>query len=106
MSMHTPGEWTARQQKNSRTGKNMGWIIEAENGSRIGWSDYADATTNKGDQPPYEQSGENANLIAAAPDLLEVLKKITDDFSYLWPLEHVEMAKAAIAKAEGSDTNA
>ena len=52
----------------------MGWIIETENGSRIGWSDYADATTNQGDQPPYEQSGENAKAMAAVPDLLDALK--------------------------------
>lgn len=104
--MITQGPWVARQQTNSRTGRNMGWIIETENGSRIGWSDYADATTNQGDQPPYEQSGENAKAMAAAPDLLDALKKITNDFSCYWPLDYIELARAAIAKAEGSDTNA
>jgi hypothetical protein len=104
--MHTPGKWAARQQFQARTGRSLGWIIETEDGSRIGWSDYADATTKKGEEAPFEQSGENARLIAGAPDLLTALKKITNDFSCYWPLDYIEIARAAIAKAEGSDTNA
>jgi hypothetical protein len=82
----------------------MGWIIETENGSRIGWSDYADAITNQGDQPPYEQSGENAKAMAAAPDLLRILSRIIDDLptkrDWLDP-DLEKQAKEIIARLRG-----
>jgi len=47
----------------------------------------------------------NARLIAAAPDLLEALREIANDWPYetpALPADHVrKIARAAIAKAEG-----
>jgi hypothetical protein len=100
MSMHTPGKWAARQQFQARTGRSLGWIIETEDGSRIGWSDYADATTKKGEEAPFEQSGENARLIAAAPDLLEALKAAYEDAKDDICLDP-KMVKRIINQAEG-----
>ena len=46
----------------------------------------------------------NANLIAAAPDMLDALKLVVDTFENGgWPSATIVIAKAAIAKAEGND---
>ena len=46
-----------------------------------------------------EDSIDNARLIAAAPDLLEALKGLTEDD--LFSTKYMDMAREAIAKAEG-----
>jgi hypothetical protein len=106
---HTPGPWTAREQKN-RSGIVIGWIVEAENGDRIGWPSYANAESNEGDRAPFATTAANARLIAAAPDMLAALKHVDERVigpSPDEPLLHPDISeawrvvRAAIAKAEG-----
>lgn len=88
---HTPGPWTQ--------GKKYPAIILSnnENGNRF----VATTCRNSDDEyQPTEKELANARLIAAAPDLLEVLKEIVetldDDCS-----EGFSKARVAIAEAEG-----
>ncbi len=49
---------------------------------------------------------DNANLIAAAPDLLEALEALVNDYNdyaYLPPNANYDIAKQAIAKARGEN---
>ena len=103
----TQGPWVAEQQVN-KSGESLGWIIEHGNG-RIGWSSFATARPNQGEVSPYTQSGFNAHLIAAAPDLYREL-----DGLVFWLTRHAEgggetpelvTALDALAKARG-ETNA
>lgn len=84
----TPGPWFARQQFHAYDKKqSMGWIIETENKSRIGWSSYADAETNDGEREPHPIGGANAHLIAAAPLLAsaaEMAENAIDEFEFLY----------------------
>jgi len=84
MSKYTPGLWTANgDQVEVETEKNDGYRVCDVFG------------------PDYKA---NANLIAAAPDLLEALKAIelarTTDETKDW-LKASKLSDAAIAKAEG-----
>ena len=123
-AQHTPGPWLARRQRDP-WGWPLGWVIEraevacvsratrghpaTERRDRIGWSSYANAATNEGDPPPYVQSGANARLIAAAPDLEEVVRDamawwhdVMDQCPRVtapWALK----ANAALAKVEGRE---
>lgn len=49
------------------------------------------------------RSIEDARLIAAAPELLDALKRVDDTFMPLWPeeVEAISLVRAAIAKATG-----
>lgn len=93
MSKHTPGPWKAI----TDNGK-LWWIRTEDNLSSI-----ASLIGQK-------EIVQNARLIAAAPELLETLKDCLDDeriangydSGSLAP-ETIVKAKAAIAKAEGSD---
>ena len=86
---HTPGPWTV--------GK-CGEVV-------AGGTTLADVY---GDD---EQADIDARLMAAAPDLLEALKDIADDYTDRFDLEspstnpgiknYVRLARAAIAKAQG-----
>lgn len=118
MSKHTPGPWVSKQDGKYRDSP---WSIDHEDGHDASW---APISTEKGrtlaivvnddSKRPMdfqeEEMHANANLIAAAPDLLEALEylmRIVDssgDESYvqihLAP-EFFEPARAAIAKAKG-----
>lgn len=85
---HTPGPWT-------------------EHAGHIGANNLAIADINETTRRSNEEHAANARLIAAAPDLLAVLKealqdlehfKEADDCTETHPL--VLAARAAIAKAE------
>jgi hypothetical protein len=100
MSKHTKGPWTAHIQR-SKNQDDLGWIIEHANG-RIGWASLAYADTNKEasqDDPAREA---NARLIAAAPDLLALVKELREyvfvmkGAGHEWPIR----LDAAIAKAD------
>lgn len=63
----------------------------------------------EGERTSWAEAEANARLIAAAPDMLEALKKFAS-WDQCWPgninLEGVcELGRAAIAKAEGRDMN-
>ena len=90
---HTPGPWTA---KAYATG-----VVSA--------TKHVVATIPQGYSariPPEERVG-NARLIAAAPEMLEALKQVTNAFArYISGSEghyyEITQARAAIAKAEGA----
>jgi hypothetical protein len=75
MSKHTPGPWTAREPN----GPGIGW--------RVGpaWL---------GEKPWSDETSANAHLIAAAPDLLEMLEKCVA------ALEAVDRTYASAASSE------
>ena len=86
----TPGPWfrdnsRAIGPKSTEDDQSYGMIIP------VGWVEF---------DPDIEVQVANANLIAAAPELLEALQMImTGDF-YM-PKESADAARAAIAKALG-----
>jgi hypothetical protein len=103
-SAHTPGPWRAiwsivKQHPKHPT---WGWFVTWDKGnSRI---------CNVTRQPRRTASNEgedeaNARLIAAAPELLEVLKSVVNDLEYgttgRWKGEGSKSLRAAIAKVEG-----
>jgi hypothetical protein len=105
VSGHTPGPWTVVESSDKRQ---QGYIRcahkfapEAEECiavARVTQRCFDRATTDA-----------NARLIAAAPDLLEALRRLADSISYdrdpaVEPYfrEPLKAARAAIAKAEGS----
>lgn len=70
---HTPGKWFVEASHDD--------IVKSDNGSRIAFC----YTT-----PEVKQYQANAQLIAAAPDLLEACKAILNDLPELWGDEIVE----------------
>jgi len=80
-SKHTPGPWFARKTFSGSS------EIAAENG------DGATIARTREDA--------DASLIAAAPDLLEALRGVLQQFAKRLRVDSVERARAAIAKAEG-----
>jgi len=106
MSKHTPGPWYQN--------KANPLVICAPDGFADPWY-VAEATTNCGHSE--DQTEANARLIAAAPDLLEALVALDDDWTSDFPdgpdtqLKFVKFAdetlaiwrkaRAAIAKAKG-----
>ena len=104
MSKHTPGPW--REWDDGIRGSN------GESVCRV----YA-VTGDTGKRHGRGVSDYNARLIAAAPELLEALRCLTGYAESEWrkttggrmnggtsvPIEHVKMARAAIAKATGGE---
>ena len=99
MSKHTPGPWKIITSWND-------YMVEGPNGKEIIWQD--------GNYDTPTISLEDACLIAAAPDLLEVLKAFSDyvrdeqmatDGAVTYStttINHLAfLARAAIAKAKG-----
>jgi hypothetical protein len=84
---HTPGPWTTRESP-EHWGR-IDVIIHSE--------DTDVATAWRGGT---EANRANANLIAAAPDLLEALEEVLG-WETLCPIEVYERARAAIRKARG-----
>jgi ketosteroid isomerase-like protein len=91
MSAHTPGPWTVADNNEVHCdAKTIAMVAD------LNWGQYRDAEDNG--EAEFEA---NARLIAAAPELLEALKALTDadtDFTRAWAKE---AARAAIAKATG-----
>lgn len=102
MSKHTPGPWIPL--------KGIFWSVENEDGYRIA---SLVESENIG-LPPNDDSQANANLIAAAPDLLEALVSLTEDAFPQFTGGCVgtfdirkgayEAALAAIARAKGESS--
>lgn len=100
---HTPGPWSCREAP-------YGWDIF--NNELAKWVAYGTKTVEDGSQPVYPtraESAANADLIAAAPDLLEtsetLLRMLEAAYRELgmWSDDNkrVVAAKAAIARAKG-----
>lgn len=90
---HTKGPWVAYENISEFKTGYVG--VETDDGKRIYEREVYKST--------YENEFANAALIAAAPDLLEALKGLytnlfTDGFV---TIDHMEKARAVIAKAEG-----
>lgn len=104
MGKHTPGPWQARMQVSS-AGRALGWIIEFSCGQRIGWASLAalhTATVRVREDGPTDAA--NAQLMAAAPDLLESLEDALAIFAPEPEQSHPapkweSRARAAILKA-------
>lgn len=104
---HTPGPWEKQS-----SGSAKEWEVTADNGDK--WYAVAVATANHlGSGTVSLESAEcNANLIAAAPDLLAALEQIVHDWHSVHPSaqvpdqinddKHWDAARAAIAKAKGA----
>ena len=107
---HTPGEWKIRGDKyvpvQIREGSMM-YVLEDMDGHNIGF-----ICSWKNNPKALKSAKANANLISAAPDLLEALEFLFDDYKQLadsgdagfWKIEDTEAgrrAMAAIAKARG-----
>jgi len=95
-SKHTPGAWYAV----SGNAVHDKLATFDANGVRTG------DTPNricKVEYPYSDDAGQaaNASLIAAAPDLLEALRGVLQQFAKRLRVDSVERARAAIAKAEG-----
>jgi len=93
MSKHTPGPWTANEEFDD--GESLGIAITA---GRLGQVVRVFDVGQKGFA--------NAALIAAAPDLLAVLREAFRAFSHdddgpVWADSTIAKARAAIAKATG-----
>jgi hypothetical protein len=95
---HTPGPWQTDQAEHDAPYQDI--RIHAGKGSicRV-WID---------DAPVHDYNAEqraNARLIAAAPELLEALKRLMGETTTMQDaLEAAQQARAAIAKAEGEQT--
>lgn len=95
MSNHTPGPWFAEKHLNHQTGKYLISIQTQKHFDEM--LDEDDDPTIAGIHSTDKIDWHNANLIAAAPDLLEALEAVlsvadraTDEF---------DLARKAIAKA-------
>jgi len=105
---HTPGPWKIRRASNLQIPlRNSVFCLEDEADElNIGLvSTWAD------DKEDAVEAEANARLIAAAPDLLEALEDIANDYAERFDMDSqstnpgmkvvVENARAAIAKAKG-----
>jgi hypothetical protein len=90
MSKHTPGPWHYFETEDGRC------RVKPLNGKYI----VAECSAM---EPQCEEQGSNARLIAAAPDLLEALRRLLDSGDVRDAAEKgaLAAARAAIAKAEG-----
>ncbi len=61
------------------------------------------ASIKWGSNIPESEQRANAQLIASAPDMYEVLKKAFTDPQYVWSGEWYQPAKDALRKAEGKN---
>lgn len=105
MSKHTPGPW-----KLHRIDSDTVFVTE----DRIARGESIPGYNRKLVEMPhwsddnYDEKMANTRLIAAAPELLEALKKVFEDYaSPDWRnlSTNIDLMKAAIAKAEGTDAD-
>jgi hypothetical protein len=88
MSKHTPGPWTIDVAYGGWSIRSKGIMLALSGGSISTWI------------TPEDEDAANARLIAAAPDLLEALKRVCSHGYRTSP--DWDNARAAIAKAEGA----
>lgn len=109
MTKHTPGPWRVIEEdgdgKCQHTDKCKTWVLDSEERGNMA---LMQAWYSGNDPDVFEEVRANARLIAAAPDLLDVLEKVTDPYRSL-PDEVLEEvapdwlaeAFAAVTKAKG-----
>jgi len=108
MSKHTPGPWFV----NDNPLKMSEYCILAESRGTAFGASVAIANQREGRNPlSPEEAKANAQIMSAAPELLEALKIVTNDLACL--VENagkqaaldprIKKARAAMAKAEGEE---
>jgi len=94
MTQHTPGPWTI----GSRTDGGCWRVIDAPT-----WDAFAKVVIKMTDaKADSEQGLANARLIAAAPEMLEMLKRLDNSLESLGRSYRLQI-REVIAKAEGRD---
>jgi hypothetical protein len=91
MSKHTPGPWVANTDAHGR-----GRVYSAGNWLATTW-----LATGDGNDAPQLPALANAHLIAAAPEMLETLKRLRKMCADFGAKTACDMADAAILKATG-----
>ena len=92
-AQHTPGPWTWKEGQHSIT---RSWNNKDH---QVAFVDYRKLTWHEDSNCAGRESGANARLIAAAPDLLESLQGFIQGAEAMgW---NTDKARAAIAKATG-----
>lgn len=91
MSAHTPGPW--RVKKATVRGEVNEWYVTDDGGVAV----IASCVTDTAGEP----SEANARLIAAAPELLEVIDGLLNALPSATAHPAIKAARAAIAKATG-----
>ena len=94
MSNYTPGPWMVDE--DIRPGMSWNRHIYGANGLAVCFLAHSN------DKAP-ERDASNANLIAAAPDLLEALDELLNDVGRASSLRGAVKARAAIRKATEGD---
>lgn len=93
MSKHTPGPWKAHfEEAYFVTGPDLGRVAMMMNLKGV---------HGLGGRRSGDESASNARLIAAAPDMLETLKRLSDMCADFGAKTACDMADAAIFKATG-----
>ena len=103
---HTPGPWRYGEDNGDRYCNDMKYGVIAECNDLWVAACYRSGTATEDERSPEAEAEAQANarLIAAAPDLLEALRAITNDRG-TWncmPMNLRDLAGAALAKASGS----
>ena len=93
-TLHTPGPWQVH-----RSLSNTNATPIRANGENLAWVCGKDSAA---DYPP-DVTLANANLIAAAPEMLEAAKEVESMLRTMYNIEgpHIRKLRAAISKAEG-----
>jgi hypothetical protein len=99
--MHTKGPWEATGTKALGLREVVAPNADFSEGHLVAVVEHYFYRDGKRTKLPREQVEANARLIAAAPDLLFVLRELLDYEQSPAAAGAVEMAKAAILKAEG-----
>ena len=88
---HTAGPWTATRSADKRTG------FEVRGGDKLAGADKAPLIARLSNYTPLAEREANARMIAAAPELLDALRRITQttDAARMW-----QIAQDAIAKVQ------
>jgi hypothetical protein len=108
MSKHTPGPWIVTPQINRVSHRNPLGGIRAVATAHVAWFVADDGSLHKSgrdsDAISENEAIANAALIAAAPELLEALKEVSEETrhrDYDWTVDLAQRVRAAIARAEG-----
>ena len=101
MSKHTQGPWILSTRETDTPGVLLAFCIDSAEKFNIASSQSQEHLGQDGLRA--EEMLANANLIAAAPELLEALEALADRYNDVIGNEGVECykARAAIAKARG-----
>ena len=97
MNKHTPGPWVVSDIAS-------GFEIETTSGNQVAQTSEIYAARKPSD---HDERRANARLIAASPEMLDILKKCLDALVYVGPWETpvglIEQVQKMIDKAEGND---